>query len=97
MPCLGAVPQEQIKEQGTHAIYTKQVGYIQLIDIAKLQHWADKNDGFINVAMLPGEFVSPERAIAYSNKKVVSDEIVDAFTIVKPDPLRLILALALSY
>ena len=81
MPCLGAVPQEQIKEQGTYAIYTKQVGYIQLIDIAKLQHWADKNDGFINVAMLPGEFVSPERAIAYSNKKVVSDEIVDAFTI----------------
>ncbi|USI26804.1 DUF2254 domain-containing protein [Alteromonas macleodii] len=81
MPCLGAVPQEQIKEQGTHAIYTKQVGYIQLIDIAKLQHWANKNDGFINVTMLPGEFVSPERAIAYSNKKVVSDEIVDAFTI----------------
>ncbi|MFD3317991.1 DUF2254 domain-containing protein [Alteromonas macleodii] len=81
MPCLGAVPQEQIKEQGTHAIYTKQVGYIQLIDIAKLQNWADKNDGFINVAMLPGEFVSPERAIAYSNKKVVSGEIVDAFTI----------------
>ena len=81
MPCLGAVPHEQIKEQGTHAIYTKQVGYIQLIDIAKLQHWADKNDGCINVAMLPGEFVSPERAIAYSNKKVVSDEIVDAFTI----------------
>jgi len=81
MPCLGAVPQEQIKEQGTHAIYTKQVGYIQLIDIAKLQQWANKNDGFINVAMLPGEFVSPERAIAYSNKKVVSDEIVDAFTI----------------
>ena len=81
MPCLGAVPQEQIKEQGTHAIYTKQVGYIQLIDIAKLQQLADKNDGFINVAMLPGEFVSPERAIAYSNKKVVSDEIVDAFTI----------------
>ena len=81
MPCLGAVPHEQIKEQGTHAIYTKQVGYIQLIDIAKLQHWANKNDGFINVAMLPGEFVSPERAIAYSNKMVVSDEIVDAFTI----------------
>ncbi len=81
MPCLGAVPQEQIKEQGTYAIYTKQVGYIQLIDIAKLQKSADKNDGFINVAMLPGEFVSPERAIAYSNKKVVSDEIVDAFTI----------------
>ena len=81
MPCLGAVPQEQIKEQGTYAIYTKQVGYIQLIDIAKLQKSADKNDSFINVAMLPGEFVSPERAIAYSNKKVVSDEIVDAFTI----------------
>ncbi|KHT52342.1 membrane protein [Alteromonas marina] len=81
MPCLGAVPQEQIKEQGTYAIYTKQVGYIQLIDIAKLQKSADKNDSFINVAMLPGEFVSPERVIAYSNKKVVSDEIVDAFTI----------------
>ena len=81
MPCLGAVPQEQIKEQGTYAICTKQVGYIQLIDIAKLQKSADKNESFINVAMLPGEFVSPERAIAYSNKKVLSDEIVDAFTI----------------
>ncbi|WP_334020684.1 DUF2254 domain-containing protein [Alteromonas sp. S015] len=81
MPCLGAVPHEKIKEQGTYAIFTRQVGYIQLIDIAKLQLWAEKNDGFINVVMLPGEFVSPERAIAYSNKKVVSDEIVGAFTI----------------
>ena len=42
-PCLGAVPQDEIKEQGSHAIYTNEVGYIQLIDIAKLHKWAKTN------------------------------------------------------
>lgn len=80
-PCLGAVPQEKIKEQGTHAIFSEQVGYIQLIDIAKLQRFAQNNDCFINVALLPGEFVSPERAIAFADKDIKSDEIISAFTI----------------
>jgi len=81
MPCLGAVPQGQAKEQGAHAIFTEQVGYIQLIDIAKLQRWAESNDCFINVAMLPGEFVTPERPIAYVNKDEQTKDVISAFTI----------------
>lgn len=80
-PCLGAVPQEEIKEQGSYAISTEKVGYIQLIDIAKLQALAKSKDCFINVALLPGEFVTPERPLAYSNKDIEKDEIVSAFTI----------------
>ena len=81
MPCLGAVPQGQVKEQGAHAIFTEQVGYIQLIDIAKLQRWAESKDCFINVAMLPGEFVTPERPIAYVNKDEQTKDVISAFTI----------------
>ncbi|MCZ8529252.1 DUF2254 domain-containing protein [Alteromonas sp. PRIM-21] len=80
-PCLGAVPQEQIKEQGSYAIFTEKVGYIQLIDIAKLQALAKSEDCFINVTLLPGEFVTPERPLAYTNKGINKDEIVGAFTI----------------
>ena len=80
-PCLGAVPQEEIKEQGSYAIFTDKVGYIQLIDIAKLQTLAKSKDCFINVALLPGEFVTPERALAYSNTELKNDEVISAFTI----------------
>jgi len=80
-PCLGAVPQEQIKEQGTYAAFTEKVGYIQLIDIAKLQTIAKSEDCFINVTLLPGEFVTPERPLAYTNKDIKKDDIVSAFTI----------------
>ncbi|MHC6648072.1 DUF2254 domain-containing protein [Alteromonas sp. HB246098] len=80
-PCLGAVPQEQIKEQGSYAIFTEKVGYIQLIDIARLQALAKSEDCFINVTLLPGEFVTPERPLAYTNKDINKDEIVGAFTI----------------
>ncbi len=80
-PCLGAVPQSETNEQGRHKITSDKVGYIQLIDIARLQRWADNNDAFINVALLPGEFVTPDKPIAYSNVKVDDKDISCAFTI----------------
>ncbi|WP_394220248.1 DUF2254 domain-containing protein [Alteromonas gracilis] len=80
-PFLGAISQEKIKEQGTCAIFSEQVGYIQLIDIARLQRWADKEDCFINVAMLPGDFVTPEQPLAYTNIDVDHGEITSAFSI----------------
>ncbi|BFT30348.1 DUF2254 domain-containing protein [Alteromonas sp. D210916BOD_24] len=80
-PCLGAIPNGQTKGQGKHEIHSNKVGYIQLIDIAKLQRWADDNDAFINVALLPGEFVTPEKPIAYTNVWCESENIYSAFTI----------------
>lgn len=80
-PCLGAVPQSLVKEQGTHAIFSQQVGYIQMIDIAKLQNWAKTNKSFVNVVILPGEFITPERPIAYVRTKTDDAEILSAFSI----------------
>ena len=80
-PCLGAVPQSLVKEQETHAIFSQQVGYIQMIDIAKLQNWAKTNKSFVNVVILPGEFITPERPIAYVRTKTDDAEILSAFSI----------------
>lgn len=85
-PCLGAVPlkaisQSKIKEQGTQPVFSQRVGYIQLIDIARIQRWACENDAFINVNMLPGEFVTPDKVLAYVNKKDDLDAIEQAYTI----------------
>lgn len=85
-PCLGAVPssaipQSKIKEQGTQAVFSQRVGYIQLIDIARIQQWACENDAFVDVIMLPGEFVTPDKVLAYVNKNDDLTKIEHAFTI----------------
>lgn len=80
-PCLGAIPQTNIKEQGSHPIFSQRVGYIQLIDIARIHKWAIENDAFINVNLLPGEFVTPDKVLAYVNKKDDLDDIEQAYTI----------------
>lgn len=80
-PCLGAIPQANIKEQGSHPIFSQRVGYIQLIDIARIHKWAIENDAFVNVNLLPGEFVTPDKVLAYVNKKDELDDIEQAYTI----------------
>ena len=80
-PCLGAIPQTNIKEQGSHPISSQRVGYIQLIDIARIHKWAIENDAFVNVNLLPGEFVTPDKVLAYVNKKDELDDIEQAYTI----------------
>ena len=80
-PCLGAIPASDIKEQGSFAVHTSEVGYIQLIDLAKIQEWANNNALFVNIAMLPGEFVTPEKHIAYVNKDIDCEGLISAFSI----------------
>ncbi|MAI64291.1 MAG: hypothetical protein CL600_05355 [Alteromonas sp.] len=80
-PCLGAVPASEISEQGSYAVQSNEVGYIQLIDIAKIQEWASDNNVFVNIAMLPGEFVTPDKNIAFVNKDVDAEVIKSAFSI----------------
>lgn len=41
------------------------VGYLQRIDVARLQTWAEEADARVSVAILPGSFVGPGRALAY--------------------------------
>lgn len=85
-PCLGAVPsgevsQSKIKGQGTHPVFSQRVGYIQLIDIARIQQWASENDAFVIVNMLPGEFVTPDKVLAYVDRKDDVESIEQAYTI----------------
>jgi uncharacterized membrane protein len=80
-PCLGAISASDIKEQGSFAVQTTEIGYIQLIDLARIQDWAKNNDVFINIAMLPGEFVTPEKNIAFVNKDVGCEGLISAFSI----------------
>ncbi len=46
-------------------VFSDSVGYVQSIDVAKLQSLAEKFDGRINVCALPGTFASPGEPLAY--------------------------------
>lgn len=80
-PCLGGVPANCAAVQGTHPIYSERVGYIQLIDMAKLQYLASEEDIFINVTMLPGEFVTPDKPIAFVTQPIETEKIACAVNI----------------
>ncbi|MEX1300237.1 MAG: DUF2254 domain-containing protein [Desulfotignum sp.] len=68
-------------------VFSDIVGYVQCIDVAELQAWAEKAKTRIYVAVQPGSFVTPERAIAGIDKThaAINDEdrrmIVEAFQI----------------
>ncbi|MGV3590109.1 MAG: DUF2254 domain-containing protein [Gammaproteobacteria bacterium] len=52
------------------AVYAQQVGYVQQIDVRKLQHHAEQANLRITVAALPGTFATPDRALLH----VASDD-----------------------
>ncbi len=49
------------------AVFAASVGYVQQIDIAALQSWAEENEVHVVVAALPGSLTAPDQAIAYVN------------------------------
>lgn len=46
------------------AVFAPSVGYVQHIDLAALQTWAEKTDGRVVIAALPGTFAAPGRELA---------------------------------
>jgi len=65
-PVLHGVPAGPQPAEG-QAVFAAKVGYVQHVDIAALQAWAEKAQGRVAVAALPGTFASPGRALAYLN------------------------------
>lgn len=63
-PTLCAVQADPDDASGV-AVTAESPGYVQRIDIASLQEFAEQIDGKIRVTVLPGSFVSPERVLAY--------------------------------
>lgn len=90
-PTLGAAGatatgQAIAASQGT-AVYPETVGYVQNIDVAKLQWLAEQIDSTISVRALPGTFATPGSPLAYIAKKDISESehareiVAEAFVI----------------
>lgn len=60
------------------AIYADRVGYVQHIDVAKLQGLAEQQDCHLQVAAMPGSFASPGQALAYISGVVDDDAAIAA-------------------
>src|SRR5690606_475623 len=68
-PTLGGMPATR-SESGAIAMYAKTIGYVQHVDIRRLQRYAEEQKIHITVVAVPGTFATPDRPIAY----VVSDD-----------------------
>ncbi len=63
-PTLGGQPVLNAISTPRQLIYLDDVGYLQRLDIATLQHIAQEIDGKIQVLKLPGSFITPDQPIA---------------------------------
>ena len=66
---------------GSLAVFGKAIGYLQRVDIAKLQARAEESQLRITVAALPGTFCTPNRPVAWVIRDAsgrVSDEDAEA-------------------
>ncbi len=48
-----------------HAVYVSSVGYIQYIDIEKIQKWAERHSARVRVKHLPGKLINTNEPVAY--------------------------------
>lgn len=63
-PTLSGAPLSQQASE-TQAIYAKPIGYVQQVNVAALQAYAEKLQVRITLTALPGTFSAPGRALAY--------------------------------
>ncbi len=63
-PTLGGI---SISDKATsgEAVYTAKVGYVQHIDMAAIQAWAEDVDAQVVISALPGTFTLPNQVLAY--------------------------------
>lgn len=86
LPALGAKLADRVEQRRGTPVFTEAVGYIQNIDLAKLQSVADKMDCEIIVCLIPGSFVTPSEPLAYMSKAEFSEtqalgDVAKAFVI----------------
>lgn len=83
---LGGVPIKKDCQPQGWKIYAETIGYVQQIEMDTLQKLAKKFELHIEVAVLPGAFIGPERVIAYvspdsASEKIEATDIAEAFMI----------------
>lgn len=69
MPALGGKPVTTAGSQG-QVFFSATVGYVKRIDMAALQSLAEESDVQIQVAALPGAFVTPIHPIAFVDMRM---------------------------
>lgn len=72
-------------DDNSQPVFATEVGYVQHVDIAHLQSWAEATESRVEVAALPGKFVSPGRPLVYvsNGSENVDDHepVINAFQI----------------
>ena len=63
-PTLCGIPSGHTTTDNAVAVYADQVGYVQHLDVAALQVWANDQQCRLVVEALPGTFASPDRPLA---------------------------------
>lgn len=86
-PCHGARLLEGPDDIPAHAqaLHDRRIGYVQHIDVGKLQAWAEEHDGEVFVVALPGSYVEPTRPVAWVVGGDASAELVEEAFIVGND------------
>lgn len=85
-PHFGGIPLRELPENKVEVI-SETVGYVQQVDMAALQKYAESAKVRIAIAALPGSFVAPNRPLAFITsdlgdlERIEKDEIVPAFRI----------------
>lgn len=64
------------------AVFARDIGYVQHIDVETLHGWAEQADLRIIVAALPGTFATPERPLAYVVTDREDEEVPDCEAVV---------------
>lgn len=82
MPTLGGTLKEVSQVQG-QAVFAPSIGYVQHIDMASIQTWAEDVDARVVVAALTGTFISPDRVLAYVSPSSGNTSAIDYSCIVK--------------
>ncbi|GAB3020986.1 DUF2254 domain-containing protein [Bowmanella dokdonensis] len=76
-PLMGGTPVRQQSREG-HPVFADSVGYVQRVELTRLQKLAEQDDLIIRLEALPGRFLSPGRKIASLYGALPSDPDLDA-------------------
>ncbi len=77
-PFMGGLPVTGTNENA-YPIYSKQIGYVQYINMEKLQDWALNNEAIVVINCIPGSLTSNSKPLAYyttlkNHKLAIDDE-----------------------
>ena len=81
-PTLGAVPAPEAASGGA-PVFASEVGYVQRVDVAALQAFAEQAGMRVRVAALPGTFATPDRPLAHVRSEAGASAAFDDAPVIR--------------